>query len=454
LDCLARVPSRHAAGRYPERLQYLAAGPSPAPLARVLRFSGVEGENDMKKILTTALFLGVLAAFKAQPAAAQISVNISIGGFYDQLSPYGEWVDCSYGDCWVPGQVDASWQPYSNGEWIYTEYGWTWVSYDPWGEDPYHYGTWTYIDRYGWAWVPGTVWAPAWVTWSYSDNYVGWAPLPPNYAFGYSGYSGRPIVLSANRYVFVPTNRFIGSNVRTSRIAPQQTATIFRQTTPITRFGVTGGIVRNTALPIDRIQRATRSRIETRSIRTARPISGWTRDSRRQVSIIAPAQEVRRAISSRPQRGSRATGNEGGRMNRPTDTRQQPQAVPQAQPGTVYRDRNRRAPQQAQPQAAPPVERREIQRQPAPVQAQPNSNAPAYRERGRGRPEARQQAAPPQAQPQPQVAPPQAQPHPRRLEKPGRGPGQENRGKPSKEQREGPGKGKAKGKDKDKDKPE
>ncbi len=400
----------------------------------------------MKKLLITAAVLGVLAmGFSAPPATAQIQVNVSIGNFYDELSPYGEWVGCSYGDCWVPGQVDAGWQPYSNGEWIYTDYGWTWVSSDPWGEDPYHYGTWTYLDRYGWAWVPGTVWAPAWVTWSYSDNYVGWAPLPPNYSFGYSGYSGRPIVLASNQYVFVPTNRFIGSNVRTYRIAPQQSSVIFRQTTPITRFGVTGGIVRNTALPIDRIQRATRTRIETRTIRTApRPISGWTRDSRRQVSIIAPAQEVRQVIASRPQRGSGSgAGSEGGRMNRRTDARQQPQALPQAQRNTnvpVYRDRGRRD-RRTEPQAAP-----QVQRQPAmPAQARPNSNAPAYRERGRGRPEARQQAAP--REPQPQAAPPQAQPNP-----------QEYRGKPSKEQRQGQGQGqgqgRGKGKGKNKDKPE
>jgi len=277
-------------------------------------------------------------------------VNISIGGFYDELSPYGRWVDCSYGNCWVPERVEANWQPYTNGEWIYTEYGWTWVSYDPWGDNPYHYGTWTYMDRYGWAWVPGTVWAPAWVTWSYSDNYVGWAPLPPSIAFGYSGYSGRAIRMSPTQYVFVPTNRFVGTNVRTVRVSPQQSAVIFRQTTPITRFGVTGGIVRNTALPIDRIQRATRSRIETRTIRTApRPISGWTRDSRRQVSIVAPAQDVRRAIASRPQRGSRSTapvrGNTGGneRINRQPEPRQQA-APSQAQPNTkapVYRDRGR-----------------------------------------------------------------------------------------------------------------
>jgi hypothetical protein len=300
----------------------------------------------------------------------------------------------------VPERVEANWQPYTNGEWIYTEYGWTWVSYDPWGDNPYHYGTWTYMDRYGWAWVPGTVWAPAWVTWSYSDNYVGWAPLPPNVAFGYSGYAGRPIVLASTRYVFVPTNRFAGTNVRTVRVSPQQSAVIFRQTTPITRFGVTGGIVRNTALPIERIQRATRTKIETRNIRTARtaprPMTGWTRDSRRQVSIVAPAREVREAIAARPQRGSRSTapvpgGNE--RMNRRPETRVQAPA----------------APARARPET---------------------SNAPAYRGR---QPEAR-----------PQAAAPPAQPNPRDLEKPQKGRGQES---------EKPGKGKGKGKSKDKDKP-
>jgi len=319
----------------------------------------------MKKLSITALFLGALAVgFSAQPAPAQAYVDVSIGDFYDELDPYGEWVDCTYGDCWVPEQVEADWQPYTNGEWIYTDYGWTWVSNDPWGDDPYHYGTWTYLDRDGWAWVPGTVWAPAWVTWSYSDDYVGWAPLPPTVAFGASGYAGRPIVLSSTRYVFVPTSRFVGTNVRTVRVAPQQSAVIFRQTTPITRFGVTGGIVRNTALPIERIQRATRTRIETRKIRTApRPMTGWDRDSRRQVSIVAPAREVREAIAARPQKSSRskaaAPGNTGGngRGNRGPETRVQApqgQARPQAaappappNPQKLEKSQKGRAPQKS-----------------------------------------------------------------------------------------------------------
>ena len=322
----------------------------------------------MKKLSMTAIFLGALAvAFPAQPAAAQVQVNVSIGDFYDHLSPFGEWVDCGYGECWVPEDVGAGWQPYENGEWIYTDYGWTWVSYDPWGDDPYHYGTWTYLDRYGWAWVPGTVWAPAWVTWNYSDNYIGWAPLPPTVSFGYSGYSGRPIVVSANRYVFVPTTRFVGTNVRTVRVAPQQTSVIFRQTTPITRFGVTSGIVRNTALPLERIQRATRTRIETRRVRsTPRPISGWSSRSQRRVSIVASAAEVKRAFAARPQRAPERDRSD--RVNRGTETRRQAQPVQPAQP--VYRERGRR---EAPAQVAP------AQREP-----EPNPATLEKSQRGRG----------------------------------------------------------------------
>ena len=190
----------------------------------------------MKKLSITVLFLGALAmGFSAQPAQAQVSVSISIGGFYDELSPYGRWIDCRYGQCWVPARVKADWQPYSNGQWVYTEYGWTWMSDDPWGGNPYHYGTWTTLDRYGWCWVPGTVWAPAWVTWSYSNSYVGWAPLPPTVVLGVSGYAGSAVVVNSTQYVFVPMNRFVNTSVSSVRVSAQQNATIFRQTTSVAR---------------------------------------------------------------------------------------------------------------------------------------------------------------------------------------------------------------------------
>ncbi len=63
--------------------------------------------------------------------------------FHDQLAPHGRWVAAgSYGNCWVPSGVAAGWEPYVDGQWVYSDYGWTWVSDDPWGDIPYHYGTW------------------------------------------------------------------------------------------------------------------------------------------------------------------------------------------------------------------------------------------------------------------------------------------------------------------------
>jgi hypothetical protein len=273
----------------------------------------------IRTFLVTAAVIGFAA--QAARAQADVDVNVTIGGFYDEMAPYGRWVDCSYGQCWVPGRVAADWQPYSNGQWIYTEYGWTWVSNDPWGGNPYHYGTWASIPGYGWSWVPGTVWAPAWVTWSYSNNYVGWAPLPPTVAFGYAGYSGSPIVVSQAQYVFVPTNRFVGVNVTSVRIPAQRSAEIFRQTRPVTGFAVSGGIVRNTALPMETVQRATGAKIETRSIQTAGTAPRAVSAGSAHLSVVAPARDVKAAVAARPQAVSRTaeSSKEQKQVNAPVD---------------------------------------------------------------------------------------------------------------------------------------
>ena len=258
----------------------------------------------MKKLTIRALLIAATTVAAVAPAAraqVDVGVNVSIGGFYDELSPYGQWVDCSYGHCWVPARVAADWQPYTNGQWIYTQYGWTWVSDDPWGGTPYHYGTWVSVAGYGWSWVPGTVWAPAWVTWTYSNSYVGWAPLPPTVVFGASGYSGRPVVVHETQYVFVPTNRFVGGNVMAARVPAQQSAAIFRQTRPVTGFAVSGGIVRNTALPLTTIERASGHRIEAASVQSARTSP---RAAPANFSVVAPPREVKAAVAARPQTAS------------------------------------------------------------------------------------------------------------------------------------------------------
>ena len=100
--------------------------------------------------------------------------------FYDELEPYGQWIDFpDYGYVWKPN-VEVDFRPYStNGQWAYTTEGWTWVSEYSWGWAPFHYGRWFFDDYYGWLWLPGHQWAPAWVTWGQSGSYYGWAPIPP-----------------------------------------------------------------------------------------------------------------------------------------------------------------------------------------------------------------------------------------------------------------------------------
>jgi hypothetical protein len=100
------------------------------------------------------------------------SGDVSYQTFYDNLSPYGQWIDYpNYGYVWSPS-VGADFKPYAtNGHWVYTDMGWTWASDYNWGWATFHYGRWFYDNSYGWLWVPGYDWAPAWVSWRSSNDY-------------------------------------------------------------------------------------------------------------------------------------------------------------------------------------------------------------------------------------------------------------------------------------------
>ena len=118
---------------------------------------------------------------------------VSYEVFYDELSPYGSWVDYpEYGYVWIP-RVTGDFHPYATqGHWVMTNYGWTWVSDEPWGWAPYHFGRWSWYSGYGWLWIPGRVFSGAWVSWYYSPSYVGWCPLDfwddPCYIGGFRGF--------------------------------------------------------------------------------------------------------------------------------------------------------------------------------------------------------------------------------------------------------------------------
>jgi hypothetical protein len=238
----------------------------------------------------------VAAVFCATRFAAAAPVSVSVSFFHEQLSPHGRWVTAaSYGDVWIPSGVAAGWEPYVDGEWVYTDYGWTWMADDPWGDIPYHYGTWAWADPYGWCWVPGAIWAPAWVTWAYTDDYVGWAPVPPSFVLTASGYVGAPIVVASTRYVFVPTTRFVGVPVSTVRVAPAQNTTILARATKTTRFQVSNGTVRTAGPPTARIEKATGRPVERVSAAriktppTTLAAAGVSKGGR--VHVVAPAKE-------------------------------------------------------------------------------------------------------------------------------------------------------------------
>src|SRR5262245_41298322 len=100
--------------------------------------------------------------------------------FYGRLTSYGNWIWLQGQYVWVPGNVGPRWRPYTVGRWAFTDrYGWMWVSNEPFGWATYHYGRWGFSNRVGWFWVPGNRWAPAWVAWRSSNDYLAWAPLPP-----------------------------------------------------------------------------------------------------------------------------------------------------------------------------------------------------------------------------------------------------------------------------------
>lgn len=187
-------------------------------------------------VLAALLFAGVLA-----PSPVRARETVSFDFFYDSLAPYGEWVQVGdYGLCWRPTDVDPDWTPYSDGYWAYTDAGWTWVSYEEFGGIVYHYGRWIRLDDDSWCWTPDYEWGPAWVSWRTSDDYVGWAPLPPEARWrpevGISVWVDREYDLGPGYYSFCHTRDFGAPVMRGVCINRRENVTIIRSTVNVTNI--------------------------------------------------------------------------------------------------------------------------------------------------------------------------------------------------------------------------
>jgi Family of unknown function (DUF6600) len=183
--------------------------------------------------------------------------------FYAQLDHYGTWVDVEpFGMCWTPDDVDWGWRPYSYGSWAYTDYGWTWISDEPWGWATYHYGRWLDDRYYGWVWVPSNEWAPAWVAWRYSNDWIGWAALPPDAEWGSSGLSGyQGSAIPPEQWCFVRGQHFTDPDLRANITSSARNATLLGRTRDATRYELRGGSPVNEGIDLAAIERASGRRV-------------------------------------------------------------------------------------------------------------------------------------------------------------------------------------------------
>ena len=189
--------------------------------------------------------------------------------FYTKLEPYGAWLESSdYGYVWQPREVESSpsWRPYTNGRWVYTDAGWTWISEEPFGWATYHYGRWTRLRGIGWVWVPGNEWAPAWVSWRKSNDYVGWAPLPPEARFdrrsGIRNWSDNYYDIGPDQYCFVPTRQFGAQRIETTIVPVQQNVNIVNQTTNVTNITYNNTTIVNEGPSYDELRSESREPIQ------------------------------------------------------------------------------------------------------------------------------------------------------------------------------------------------
>jgi Family of unknown function (DUF6600) len=232
--------------------------------------------------VSIALFSGVLAP----PANADVSFEFA----YSNLSGHGSWlVSAEYGRVWQPAEYNHDWNPYDDGHWVDTDLGWTWVSDYDWGSIPYHYGTWVLDPRLGWVWIPGDVWAPSWVIFRTSPDYIGWAPVPPGFSVGVSIDVDAPA-----SFTFVRCHDFLAPRIRTARVPMARASALIRQTTAVNNIAVQNNVVINRGPDVRLIEKATGRPVRPQPIERVARVAPFERVGRERLAV-AP-EKVKRGV--------------------------------------------------------------------------------------------------------------------------------------------------------------
>jgi hypothetical protein len=252
-------------------------------------------------MLKKLVLLAVLALFTASFLGAQ---EIGYDDFYNDLAPYGQWIEVApFGWVWSPADVPADWRPYGDGWWVYSDYGWTFESDRPYAWAVYHYGRWLLSDDYGWVWVPGTDWAPAWVAWRYGDDFIGWAPLPPQ--VGWSDNYGLVLGsfnldtdISWVSWIFIDRTRFLEPRVSMYIHHWDNNRDYLRRTHNVTRYSRVNRKIFNPGVPIKDAERfigrkVNRYRVVDSDKRDHRPVKD------NQIPVYKPPVNKRPTVNPR-----------------------------------------------------------------------------------------------------------------------------------------------------------
>jgi hypothetical protein len=273
--------------------------------------------------------------------------------FYDALAPYGTWVNVEGpGMCWQPsvGAFNPGWRPYCDrGRWVYSDCGWYWSSDYSWGWAPFHYGRWFRHNSLGWCWTPDKVWGPSWVSWRYSNDYCGWAPLPPvahfrpGLGFDYHGHSvgfSFNYGLSASCYTFVPTKNFCDSRVSRHVVPHSRVKAFYNDTVAVNRIVGDHKRISNYGIPAERITAATRTRLRPVAVREQR-------QRQDQGTTVARQSETRAGSASFAAR--RPISSESPRV--PSTSSSTRQSSPEQRPGSIVISGTQAGPAQTTPPA-------------------------------------------------------------------------------------------------------
>jgi hypothetical protein len=226
----------------------------------------------------------------AYGAAQEYRTDTDIDYVYTYLTPYGNWVTIDpYGYVWVPRHMGYQWRPYSDGHWVSTDDGWTWIANEEWGSIPFHYGRWGYDDDWGWYWVPGTIWGPAWVSWRWSDQYTGWAPLPPGAEFrAGSGFVSLSFNIPSRFWVFIQAPHFLDRDIYHNTLPYERNSTIINFTSIHNNIYFRDNRVVNEGIGTDAVQRVTRQQVPHYRIQDGRQ-PGPARVAGNDIQIYRPA---------------------------------------------------------------------------------------------------------------------------------------------------------------------